>query len=252
MKTKLLLLASFALAIPAANAATTIFSHTFDEGTGGLDGTAVDVGTGSWEAAPTVNANGAFTDVGSATLAFTPSQGTLYQLDARIIGITGNANWVALGFANGRSTISNTNSRFASQSGVVVEGRAWMMARGDNGSATNRVFTEGTLAGSGFDWNGTIANANGGDLDMRILLDTTGGAGTWTATWFAKRPADGSYTEVESARLLPNESIDSVGFALSDSATTATLQSFSLTQIPEPSAALLGGLGMLALLRRRR
>ena len=34
--------------------------------------------------------------------------------------------------------------------------------------------------------------------------------------------------------------------------TDGTLQSFSLTAVPEPSAALLGGMGLLALLRRRR
>lgn len=85
----LLCLATFALAVPAAHAAT-IFSHTFDEGTGGLNGTAVDTGTGSWVAAGVVTANGVFsTGQGSATLAFAPTNGFEYHLDARISNVTG-------------------------------------------------------------------------------------------------------------------------------------------------------------------
>lgn len=257
---RLICLAALVLAAPASHAATTIFSHTFDEGTDGLNGTAVDTGTGSWVAAPSVTANGVFsTSRGSATLAFTPSQGTQYQLDTSITGVTGDANWVALGFANvgtdpGDGTGTGTGDRFTSQSGVNVEGRAWMLFRGATDDTTNRnvAWTEGTKSGNNEFWSGSLANANGGSIDLRILLDTTGGAGTWTATWLAKRPADGSYTEVRSSALLPNESITSVGFAFSSDTTNGTLESFSLIQIPEPSSALLGSLSMLALLRRRR
>lgn len=252
---RLICLAALVLAAPAAHAATTIFSHTFNEGTGGLNTTSVDTGTGSWVAAPSVTANGVFsTSRGNATLSFTPSQGTQYQLDTSITGVTGDANWVALGFANGTSTGTSTGDRFTSQTGVNVEGRAWMLFRGATDDTTNRnvAWTEGTKSGNNEFWSGSLANANGGSIDLRILLDTTGGAGTWTATWLAKRPTDGSYTEVRSSALLPNESITSVGFAFSSDTTDGTLQSFSLIQIPEPSSALLGSLSTLALLRRRR
>lgn len=261
---RLSVLVALALALPAVHAATTIFAHTFDEGAGSLNTTPVDTGTGSWVAADVVTANGVFsTGPGSATLAFTPDQGTQYQLDATIVGVTGDGNWVALGFAGGpglagagtpgQSTVSDNNARFTSQAGVDVEGRAWMMARGTNTTTFNRAFTEGS-SGSVTDWAGptSLTQSDGGDFDLRILLDTTGGAGTWTATWLAKRPTDGTFTEVRSAFLLPNEDITSVGFAFSTGATDGTLQSFSLTQIPEPSAALLGSLGLLVVLRRRR
>ncbi len=260
---KFLCLTTLVLAIPVAHA-TTIFSHTFDEGTGGLNGTAVDTGTGSWVAPNVVTANGFFsTGPGSATLAFTPSQGTQYQLNASIIGVSGDANWVALGFAGGpglagagtpgQSTVSDNNARFTSQSGVDVEGRAWMMARGTNTTTFNRAFTEGST-GSVTDWAGptSLSQSDGGNFDLRILLDTTGGAGTWSATWFAKRPTDGTFTEVRSAFLLPNEDITSVGFSFSTGTVGGTLESFSLTQIPEPSAMVLLGLGGIALFIRRR
>jgi hypothetical protein len=117
-----LCLATFVLAIPAAHAATTVFSHTFDEGTGGLNGTPVDTGTGSWVAADVVTANGAFaTGPGSATLEFAPANGFEYHLDTRISGVTGDGNWVGLGFANGQSTASGTNNRFITGNVVGTE-----------------------------------------------------------------------------------------------------------------------------------
>lgn len=248
--------------------AQTIFSHTFNEGTGSLNGTAVDTGTGNWvsgvkvvvdevETVVTpgvVNANGAFSGVGSATLAFTPSQGTQYQLDARITGVSGNANWVALGFANGTSEFIGTGHRFTTQPGVTVEGRAWMLFRGDSTSSGNVAWTEGSKSGNNATWS-ALANTAGGDIDMRILLDTTNGAGTWTATWFAKLTGDGSYSEVRSLTTLPNEDITSVGFAFAADTVSGTLSSMTLTQVPEPSVfALIAGCFGLSwvMIRRRR
>jgi hypothetical protein len=47
-------------------------------------------------------------------------------------------------------------------------------------------------------------------------------------------------------------SMPSLGSGLSWSINTATTGQVNLVVIPEPRAALLGGLGLLALLRRRR
>lgn len=192
MKTKFLL-ASLALAIPAANAATTIFFHTFNEGTGGLNTTPVDTGTGSWVADSTVNADGVFaTNPGSATLAFAPSDGFEYILGARILKVTGNNSWVGLGFANGQNAYNANDNHFIT--GNVV-GRAWMFFRGDNGTNNNVAHLGACVLGVGnvgivkpADWsalnfqNGTTP----GSIDLRVLLDTTAGSGDWTVTWLAK------------------------------------------------------------------
>lgn len=95
-------------------------------------------------------------------------------------------------------------------------------------------------------------NNNGGSIDLRILLNTTGGDGSWTATWLGKLTTDTSYTQLRAATTVPladQARYTSVGFAFASNTTDGTLSSFSLRTILEPSAALLGG---LFLLRRRR
>ena len=223
-----------ALGLASAPAQTTVFSDNFD-GSGDLDGTTPGVTTGgaTWVAADNFKADGSFasTTGGSATLAFAPADGLVYTLDASITGITaamGDINWIALGFANGQSMTAGSNNRFVN--GNDVEGRAWMLARGDNSTNPNATHTLGTTDPA--EWVGALANANGGDLELRIVLDTTGGTGNWTATWYAKRPADGSYAEVGSTTTLTSEDIDSVGFAVSNAGVSGTIATFSLTAVP--------------------
>jgi hypothetical protein len=232
--------------------AATIFEDTFTGGTADLNGKvpASTTGGAAWIAANNFDLDGSFDGSGgTATLAFTPSSGFVYTLDASITGISGDGNWLALGFANGQNTTPGTTNRFVN--GNVVEGRAWLLARGNNTPNPNAAHTVGS--GNGVLWSGSIANANGGDIDLRVVLDTTGGTGSWETTWFARRPTDGTYTEVRPTSPVTNESYDSVGFAVSNSGVSGTLTSFSLNSVvPEPSSALLAGLGALALLRRRR
>jgi hypothetical protein len=82
-------------------------------------------------------------------------------------------------------------------------------------------------SGSSFVWAGTNSSSayNGGEA-MTVFAANLGGAqGFWTG--------DGTQAG--------NPSLDIAGDRV-----------FSVTAVPEPSAALIGGLGMLALLRRRR
>ena len=246
-------LAGMILASTAAQAAV-IFNDTFTGDTTDLNGKVPTSTTGgaAWVAVSNFDRDGSFDgSAGSATLAFTPSNGLIYSLDASISGISGDGNWIALGFANGQSVTAGTTNRFVSGNGNVVIGQAWMLARGNNTPNPNAAHTVGTTDSEL--WTGAVATADGGDLDLRIVLDTTGGPGTWTATWFAKEATDGSYTQVRASEPIVTEAnLTSVGFAVSNSGISGTLTSFSLTTIPEPSSALLAALGALSLLRRRR
>lgn len=229
-------------------AGNVIFSDHFD-GTGSLHGATPDVGPNNttWIASPQFAANGSISGDtgGSATLAFTPKQGKVYTLDATFTASApaGNNDWLALGFAKGQSNTAGANERFI---GTNVTGRSWMLLRGSTTPATttNSSFL-GNCSGSSGGTANSVTWANwtggtGGTIELRIVLDTTGGAGTWTSTWFAKRPADATYTTVRPTATMLDEDISSVGFARSNTLVTGTLLSFSLSQSPsDPVAPLL-------------
>jgi MYXO-CTERM domain-containing protein len=254
------------LVLPSSASGATLFADQFGGGGGDLNGEVPGVTSGAnWVASTIFNADGTTEQgAGSATLAFSPADGLIYNLDVRITGIsptTGTTNnWIAAGFVNGQSTLSGTSHRFIT--GEVV-GTAWMMHRGDISLGTNQTFLGTGQLGSGNFGLGIGGGNNTGepwaldpaspDIDLRIVLDTTAGPGAWTSTWFAKSVSDSTFTEVRpTTPLLPGATISAVGVARANGDFTATLESFTLTSVPEPSAALLALLGGLAGLRRRR
>lgn len=207
-----------------------LFREDFS-GDGALHDTAPDEARSGakWIASPVFGKDGAvMPGAGSATLALSPVSGAVYTLDASLRDLTGGGSWVALGFANGQSEDTGVHTRFISKS---VVGRAWILARGDKSVAPNRAYlgTSGTNGGLADNrvWSGPLANLRG-DLDLRVVLDTSGGVGTWKATWYAKRPGEAGYTKVSDTRPLLNEEIRSVGLAVNGSETSGRITNFSL------------------------
>jgi arylsulfatase A-like enzyme len=244
----LALIAGFGICL--ASAQTTLFEQSFTPGAGTavLNGTSPAIGAGNWVASPLFQADGDIAEgAGSATLSFTPVNGFIYTLDASFRNMAGTANvgapeqdWVALGFAKGQSTLSGTNNRFLSTN---VIGKAWMLFRGANttGTLSNVAHLGGPTAGnsSSADWSdATLATTYGGGMDMRVVLDTTGGTGAWTATWYAKLPVSGSFTEVRATTTLLSEDINSAGAAISNPGIDGDLTFFRLTAL-DPSAKAL-------------
>jgi uncharacterized sulfatase len=241
------------LGVSLVSAQTTIYSDDFSGGTGDINSVAPDTrpGTETWTASTIFNANGSVDrptsgSQGSMTLPFTPADGFIYTLDASFSGVTGDTDWLALGFAKGQSASSTTNDRFIS--GNVV-GSTWILFRGatpapltTNGNKIQRGLGNASPA----DWlDATLWDLEGGAIDLRIVLDTTGGTGAWTATWYAKLPADGSYTLVGATTPVPHAASEytSVGIAASNTSPTAgtggTIESFSLTAAAPVSQALI-------------
>lgn len=204
-----------------------LFREAFD-GSGPLHrhGPDITMGRASWVAASRFQADGKITPgMGSGTLDFQPVNGVVYTLDAAFRDVTtpaGDPYWIALGFASDQSTGTKADDRFVH--GKVV-GRAWMLFRGAGSELENKVHLSGTSNSE--TWHNWSVGV-GGDIDMRIVLDTTGGSGNWTATWFARRPDGGAFVKVGATRRLPNEAIRSVGIAVSGEATRARIVDFSL------------------------
>ena len=268
-----LLTASAALAFTAGSvhASTIIYEDDFSgSGAADLDGTTPDTTTGgeTWVANTNFKADGSLgSSSSSATLAFTPVDGLVYTLEGSLGTLTGGGQWVAVGFANGQPDASGTDTRFISNNNAPatdnVIGLAWIFGRGDASVNANRAFlgSDPTVTGGsvgtadGADWTSS-GNISGGNLDLRIVLDTTGGAGTWTVTWLVDTTPDtdavDDFVVVRATTSLLSEDIDSVGFATSGGLTSGQISSFSLTSVPEPGSLALLAAGGFCVLRRRR
>jgi len=213
---------AMALFAGAANAGQIYFDDFSGNATDDLHGTTPDVTTDgeTWIARSTYKADGSFTweSYAAMTLAFTPVDGLVYTLDAKIENLTGQ-HWVQFGFGKGQPSVS-TDTNWS--------GRVWDLLRvAEDGSNSHATFLK--------DFTGT---ANWSDLgllrydeplDARIVLDTTGGTGNWLATWYAKADTDVDYTEVRAATVLTDEDIDSIGFTVYNTTKTGQLVSFSLS-----------------------
>lgn len=205
-----------------------LFQNTF-VGTGALHQSLPDAAFGNvrWTAAPLFGADGDITSGrGSATLPFEPVDGVIYTLEAEFRDVTTRRDddgWVALGFSSGQSIGTEPGDRFVD--GTVV-GRAWMVLRGTGTVLYNVAHLSGTSSAEPWrNWSGGI----GGDIEMRITLDTTRGAGNWTATWFARRPGEGDFIKIRETHRLPNEAIRAVGIATTGESLRAKITRFSLS-----------------------
>ena len=240
-------LAGLAFAAGISQAATIIYQDDFSGGTGNLAGEAPDVRLGSetWIALSGGGASGAFrangTSItggsGGSFLQFAPSAGNVYKLSASIDVTVSSANWISIGFSNGTS--GNDFIVDANGAAVVTGG----------GGDDNDVFTflgDGVSSQAAFDLN------NDGLSEIDIILDATDAdAANWTMEFIvggssirgpltkASGSGDGSWAD-----------ISHVGISHNDVA--GIVESFELSIIPEPASALLGSLGILGLLRRRR
>lgn len=261
MKRFSLAIAAIALAMPLQATAAQIYLDNFDgAATVNLNGTTPDVGASNWAAHNAFDADGVITPVAggsSAVLPFTPVAGNVYTLTTSLRGVTGNTNWLGAGFVESvpaNPQASGNDNRFIS--GATV-GKAWMLYRGATSPTAPLQSLRGTAAsgtppaGAAVTWLGGFTP--GGDVDLQIVLNATGGPGTLTAQFFAKRPADAAYTDVGGGALaLLAEDIGGVGLVYSNTGILGRVSHFSLTAVPEPTTAGLIGMGFAAFVRRRR
>ncbi len=237
-----LILAAATLGLACSAHAATIFFDDFTTGSNGaLNGQApvTRPGTETWIAGSVFTkntTNGVVNSSGTAA-AYLPittiDTNEIYMITARVSNTTTGSNWVGVGWTTQDSSTSAWNS--------AGTGRFWMLWRGNN---ELRTFTSG--AGGTTNSTGTTAAGVDNVLDMRIIMDGP----EETVSYYYKNPNATEWTFLFDQSLGGTSNIESVGFTTNTSGTS--IISYEYTLIPEPTTALLGGLGMLFLLRRRR
>lgn len=251
--TALSLAAALAVISSSAQAATTLYSHIFDGGTGVLSAVGPDeantgiilgadhgTSTANWAITgintPSFTQNGAIEDDTQGQLAFDPVDGFVYTLTFNAtVTTSAGGDWSGIGFAD------NSEGDRLFETGVV-----WLFKRG-TGSASSAAL--GNIGAGNTIIDSTTATAS--TETLTIQLDTRDGSGLWDAYYYLNGSTTAFASATDLGAALEN-SIDTV--AIGSEGSTDTINSFSLdVAIPEPSSAMLLGLGglMLALHRRR-
>jgi hypothetical protein len=213
----------------AAASGAVIYEHHFNGSRQvSLNGLAPDTGQSVWIAHSDWRADGTAGSYSSATLPFVPRTGAVYRLSARLTEVTGNGDWLALGFAAGSSTSRGTNSdRFIEG---ATAGGPWMLRRGDQAAAPDQAFTgPGTVGGADIPTLDRSA-----DVDFAIVLDTRQAA--WSVEWQQKRTDQIVWQTVRTHSYTTRPDIAAVGLARANIGTTGRVAYFCLEEREQDAA----------------
>lgn len=255
LKRTLTLLAALAMGATASHAATVLYSENFNgEGTGGADyndGTTPEINVGSIGTLQATGISQGGNGTNDAWLVNTPGTGS------RGLRFGGGENWAA--GSNAATILAAGGFSVSFDYNVTVGEFSWASVRVGSGGENSDV-------NAGDVTFGALARANG----QMQTFENGAGDSFGTATAGAPRTAQFIYafnswaagTTVTFTGIIDGNTIATDTFTwdatndmkivFSADASGTTIDNIVVSTIPEPSAALLGGLGMLAMLRRRR
>ncbi|MDT8390064.1 MAG: PEP-CTERM sorting domain-containing protein [Lentisphaeria bacterium] len=260
---------------PVNATAATIVTENFGGGTGNLNGTTADTfdaaittvgGSATWVADTTAGATSLFqadgvinyvTGFGAATAFLNmgsyinDAKGTsngLFTLSATINSTRASNVWVSLGFFDSPTTLSSFTSTGL---GTIIQ-RSPGYLNGGTGSTGLQELDMWGGAGTGTGGVDGPELASGPQL-VTIVLDLRTHNNTddfGTVTWYDGTTAG---TNLGSYDYLADNSFDAIGISQAGSDGTVAGLTLEQFQVPEPSTAILAGLGLAGLsLRRRR
>jgi hypothetical protein len=218
-----------------------------------LHGTTPDTTQSSitWTADSDFKANGsvangtagvAFLNIGTLINGNRGNADAIYTLETRFdVGNSSATDWFGVGFVMSPDA-GNLGTIFSNAGNA---GMSWLLHR-ENGSISTFTSTA----------SNAVVNATLGQviLDVRMIYDLTdwnGSSNYGSMTIEAKSSLSSTYTALRTITLTSTTS-NLQAFGYSNNQAPATIDYVQLSQTPEPSSALLGGLGFLLLLRRRR
>lgn len=208
-----------------------------------FDGLNGSPGTGLYGQAPDIDATGSAMWIAQAewmkngrlgagqscaTIPFVPQAGNIYQLTVGLTEMTGDGNWIGVGYAQGTSTASGGNgNRFIS---APTAGQPWMLKRADNSANPNQAFY-----GPGTTGQINISpSLEGEDTFVRIILDTR--QPQWVATWQQKTMGTAEFETVATHTYATNPTIGAAGVARSATGVNGIIESLLLETIDQGGA----------------
>ncbi len=241
--------------LAASSHGAIVLSDDFSGSGGALNGTITDIGGFTWTAGAVFKDNGnvdtLVNGAANGQSAFIPydiTAGQIYTLTATVTNSF--SDWVGVGFS---TELNNTTATIFSARHSNSGAYAWILAR-DSATANQDVqFFDGAGTGGGTD----ALNVAGLTLSsftntFKIVLDTSGTNAT--ATYFMNDVQQG-ITQTLGTSATVATALTGIGFSrdrIASGSTGGVVDNLSLDVVPEPSSALLGVLGLLGILHRRR
>lgn len=217
----------------------------FDDFTAGsavdLEGTSPGTGISQWRAHQEYQDDGTMVANVNAGAYYpiSPQQGYRYLLDVQSANVAtfSDADNCIWGFFENISLSDVTTGPASSGEIDPTTAKAVHLMRETGGGTRNNAYRRGDEGDGQADtnaWTDPTLNASpDAVLDLQIEIDTTGGAGNWTAQWWAKGILSGTYTEVGPLTALLDENIGAVGFANDTGNTKLTTDTITLTEIKD-------------------
>lgn len=199
-----------------------------------LNITVPDTGTSTWVAHSSYKADGSQTAINSgAYYPFAPSSGTIYHIEwqPRLLSESDGLE-TTLFLAEGLNASANNEGSTAYGGSDPTTLKAGFVLRKIGANQLNACRMGDNTSGESdtVDFSDVTLKAESNDIDLRLELDTIGGAGNWKVTWFAKDIADSVWVEVRPEIDLLSEDITAVGWANNNTTTTVDLDNISIIE----------------------